>query len=108
MTIKLIDAELAYHLHGCPIQSFRLQKDNRVRVADASQQQSLGSSGAAWNHHLQARRVRKVRLGRLRVVVRAVSHSAVWSAEGQAAHVELPAAAVAVFGCLVDNLARTR
>jgi hypothetical protein len=108
VNLKLRGVSQAYHLHCCAIHGFGLQKDDRVRVADAGQQQSLGSSRAAGNHHLQARGVRKVRLRGLRVVVRAVTHSAVRGAEGQAANVELSTATIPVLGRLVDNLANSK
>lgn len=105
-----LDGEVAHgHLaHARAVHRLGLEENNRVRVADRREQQALRLARVARNHDFQTRSVAEISLGRLRVVETAVAHSAVGRADRQAADVELVAAAVAVLGCLVDDLVKRR
>mmetsp|Transcript_70287 Transcript_70287/g.186938 ORF Transcript_70287/g.186938 Transcript_70287/m.186938 type:complete len:300 (-) Transcript_70287:78-977(-) len=95
-------------LHGGSVQDLRLEEDARVAVADAREEQALGGDRVARVHHLEAGRVRKIGLRRLRVVVAAVADGARRRADGETADVELAARAVPELGRLVADLVHRR
>mmetsp|Transcript_39127 Transcript_39127/g.64943 ORF Transcript_39127/g.64943 Transcript_39127/m.64943 type:complete len:238 (+) Transcript_39127:152-865(+) len=65
-----------YLAHRCSVQYLGLEEYNRIFVANGSQQKPLCSICVSRVNDLQPRSVRKVRLGRLRVIVTAVANCA--------------------------------
>mmetsp|Transcript_36737 Transcript_36737/g.121768 ORF Transcript_36737/g.121768 Transcript_36737/m.121768 type:complete len:371 (-) Transcript_36737:30-1142(-) len=90
------------------VQDLRLEEEARVAIADAGEQQPLGGVRIARVHDLEAGRVRKVGLGRLRVVVPAMPHRLRRRTDRQPAAVELGARAVPELSSLVANLVHRR
>jgi len=92
------------HLFSDSVQHFGFKEEGRVVRADTRKEQPFSLDGRAGNHDDETGRVRKVSLGRLRVVQSAVPNCPIRRPDRQLAAIELITRSVSEFGGLVHYL----
>ena len=103
-SLKYSPLSQLYLFYGRPVENFGLKENAGIFISDTGQQQALRFGRATGDDNLEAGRVSKVRLGRLRVVESPVTHGSPGGSEGQRPAVKQVSTTVSVLRSLVDNL----
>ena len=90
------------------IQPLGLEENDRIGVANARQQKSLGIERCRRNNDLQTRRMAEVGLGRLRVIMTSMTNSSIRRTDRQTSHIEHTSTTITIFSGLIHDLIESR